>query len=457
MSAKLAHRLAVAAILAATVAAALAAYFVSRDIAEEERNDRLEIAREATLDALVAREDFLDDLSSLAIQPRAGDELRAFARIQAHEEAAVVSVQWVPRAAAEGPPGPSLLVPPDSGADRHLALTSRSPLADRIAERAIEGGGPAASPPLQLAAGDAAFYLALPAISRGSAAGAMVALVDGRRLLAAELPKGSPDVAVDDGGAEIATVGDEPDDAESTTVPVHGRTWTVSVDGASVGPVEAALPWGILLSGFVLALVVAVLLGRAVSRRDAALEIARRRESELEQRSREDELTRIYNRRHFTETLTAALGSGGRAGLAALLLDLDHFKAINDGHGHLTGDLVLQVAAQRLASVVRPTETLARWGGEEFAVLAEGLDRDGALALGERLRAAIADAPIEVQGEMIELSASVGVALTVAGDGDPDAIVGAADRALYEAKAAGRNRVVIAESRRSGRFEGAEA
>jgi diguanylate cyclase (GGDEF)-like protein len=459
MSAKLAHRLAVAAILAATLAAAVAAHFVSRDMAQEERDDRLAIAREATLDALAAREDFLRDVSTLAHQDPAG--VAAFARIQARDEDAVVSVDWVRTGAggAAGNGSATPLVQPPAAFGDGGAAPAASPVARRAVNRAIDAGHAVVSPPVELANEHPAFYLAVPAARSAAAAapgvGAFVALVDGQRLLARQLPASAPDVSLADGGMSLADVGDGVDDPEETPVTIANRTWTVSVDGASVGAFETAVPWAILLSGFALALLVAVLLGRAVARRDAALAIAHRREDELEQRSREDELTGIYNRRHFTETLASTLSSEERR-VATLLLDLDHFKAINDGYGHLTGDLVLQVAAQRLAAVVRPTETLARWGGEEFAVLASGLDSDGALALGERLRSAIAGAPIEVRGEVIELSISVGVAVADNGVRDPDVMVGAADRALYEAKAAGRNRVVIADPR-SDRLESPRA
>jgi diguanylate cyclase (GGDEF)-like protein len=448
MSSKLTHRLVVAAILAATVGAALAAYLVSRDIAQDERDDRLAIAREATLGALAAREDFLRDVSTLARRdPR---DLASFARIQARGESAVVSVSWIRTGPSAGPgDAVPLLLPSRSEESRAKALAA-GPVARQAVDRAVAAGHPVLSPPVELANDHPGFYLAAPVATGTGAApkrdGAVVALVDGRRLLAGQLPASPPDVTLADGNLNVAAVGDGVEDPTAGTVPAENRTWTVSVDGASVTAFQTALPWVILLSGFGLALLVALLLGRAVARRDAALEVARRREDELEQRSREDELTGIYNRRHFTETLTKALAKR-ELRPAALLVDLDHFKAINDGHGHLTGDLVLQVAAQRLASVIRPTETLARWGGEEFAILAAGLDQAGALALGERLRAAIAEAPIEVRGEVIELSASVGVALAGGGVEDPDAVVGAADHALYEAKAAGRNRVVIAGPR----------
>jgi diguanylate cyclase (GGDEF)-like protein len=126
-------------------------------------------------------------------------------------------------------------------------------------------------------------------------------------------------------------------------------------------------------------------------------------------------------------------------GPAVLLLDLDHFKRVNDVHGHLMGDAVLQTVADRIASVLRQDDCLARWGGEEFAVLASDIDRDGVIALAERARGVVAERPIEVGEISIALTLSVGAALATDGMATPDSVVDAADRALYDAKAAGRN------------------
>ena len=128
---------------------------------------------------------------------------------------------------------------------------------------------------------------------------------------------------------------------------------------------------------------------------------------------------------------------------AVLLLDLDHFKHVNDEHGHLMGDAVLQTVTDRIASVLRSEDCLARWGGEEFAVLAPDIDREGVLALGERAREALAEMPVRVGDGSIDLTLSVGAALAGDERRTPDALVEAADQALYEAKNAGRNRVRI--------------
>jgi diguanylate cyclase (GGDEF)-like protein len=127
-------------------------------------------------------------------------------------------------------------------------------------------------------------------------------------------------------------------------------------------------------------------------------------------------------------------------------MDLDHFKRVNDEHGHLMGDAVLQTVTDRIASMLRSEDCLARWGGEEFAVLAPDINRDGVLALAERAREALAEEPIQVGEVSLDLTLSVGAALATAGQRTPDALVHAADQALYEAKGAGRNCVRIRDN-----------
>jgi diguanylate cyclase (GGDEF)-like protein len=114
-------------------------------------------------------------------------------------------------------------------------------------------------------------------------------------------------------------------------------------------------------------------------------------------------------------------------------LDLDHFKAYNDRHGHLAGDRLLRAAAAAWSGSLRGTDVLARWGGEEFALLLPDCDAPGATALIERLRGTLPDA----------VTFSAGVATSGGGE-EPRALMDAADRALYRAKAEGRDRVVVA-------------
>jgi len=165
--------------------------------------------------------------------------------------------------------------------------------------------------------------------------------------------------------------------------------------------------------------------------------------AEAERLLRLDALTEIYNRRHFSESLGFELAHPRRAAPAVLLIDLDHFKRVNDEHGHLTGDAILQAAAGRIASILRRSDTLARWGGEEFAILAPGTSRAGALRLAERARHALGDRPVRAVGVDIDLRASIGVAVAADGRLTPDALMKAADDALYDAKHAGRDCVRV--------------
>jgi two-component system cell cycle response regulator len=152
-----------------------------------------------------------------------------------------------------------------------------------------------------------------------------------------------------------------------------------------------------------------------------------------------DELTGLYNRREFQRRRgleeEQARQEGGA--FALIMLDLDHFKRVNDEHGHAAGDEVLREAARRLGVAVRD-QTVGRIGGDEFAVLLPGATPAQARACAERLRAAIAAAPVPVGGAAISVTASVGVAVLAENGGD---LLAAADQALYRAKEAGRNRV----------------
>ncbi len=162
-----------------------------------------------------------------------------------------------------------------------------------------------------------------------------------------------------------------------------------------------------------------------------------------------DALTGLYNRRSFLEHLERELARARRHGepVALLVVDVDHFKAVNDGWGHLAGDGVLVEISQRLRDAVRSSDLIARYGGEEFVIALFNADRAGALERGEALRAAVARAPVRHVEGVVDVTVSVGLAWhDYAGDGGPDVdtLVRAADAALYRAKRAGRNRVEAA-------------
>ena len=155
-----------------------------------------------------------------------------------------------------------------------------------------------------------------------------------------------------------------------------------------------------------------------------------------------DPLTGIPNRRQLDETLSEFLAMHGSAG-ALLLIDIDMFKAFNDRHGHLAGDTCLRQIAQCLLSCLRRLDLLARFGGEEFAVLLPEATPDEAAQTAERLREAVQDLRFSVQDRLVNVTVSIGIAAH-RNLNTPEALIGAADTALYAAKRAGRNRVQVA-------------
>jgi eukaryotic-like serine/threonine-protein kinase len=166
----------------------------------------------------------------------------------------------------------------------------------------------------------------------------------------------------------------------------------------------------------------------------------------VEELATTDGLTSVANRRHFMELAGQKLAAAQRHGLAlaALMLDLDHFKQVNDTYGHATGDQVIRAVAQRLAAMIRQDDLLGRYGGEEFALLVH--DAAGVAELAERLRAAVATDPIPTDDGPLPVTVSIGVATLEASDTAADAILARADAALYQAKRAGRNRVATTHS-----------
>jgi two-component system, cell cycle response regulator len=159
-----------------------------------------------------------------------------------------------------------------------------------------------------------------------------------------------------------------------------------------------------------------------------------------------DGLTGLPNRRRLDERAAEAIAVADRYGrpLACLMIDVDHFKKINDTYGHAAGDAVLRETARRLCSVCRSADFVGRYGGEEFTVIMPETDLEGAVAAGERIRAILAAQPVQATGNDIWVTASVGVAGWEPGVRAPDDLYTPADRALYRAKQLGRNRVVAA-------------
>jgi len=166
---------------------------------------------------------------------------------------------------------------------------------------------------------------------------------------------------------------------------------------------------------------------------------------EVSRRARTDPLTGLANRRHFDEQLRRVVAETDRFGgsCSLILIDLDHFKAINDEHGHEAGDAVLRHVAQVLGDGVRTVDLCARYGGEEIAVLLPQTATQGAAELAERLRQTLESRSSLHGGQRIPVTASIGVATYPSPVPYGDWLVLAADKALYEAKGAGRNCVRV--------------
>jgi len=162
-------------------------------------------------------------------------------------------------------------------------------------------------------------------------------------------------------------------------------------------------------------------------------------EERLLRQALNDPLTGLHNRSMFMDRLTHALARSERlrGPVAVLFVDLDHFKAVNDVHGHTVGDEVLRAAAEKLLGVVRPSDTVARMGGDEFAVLCEDMRSEkDAVIVAQRLCAAF-QAPLELDSAPLSISASIGIAFAQEGD-DPDTLMRNADAAMYRVKEGGR-------------------
>ena len=176
-----------------------------------------------------------------------------------------------------------------------------------------------------------------------------------------------------------------------------------------------------------------------------AIEV-KEKEEELFRLATHDDLTGLSNRRSFTEELERELLRGKRSGQtsAVLMIDLDHFKRVNDTYGHAVGDRVLRHFATQARQALREIDALARIGGEEFAAILPEADADSALAAAERLRAAIERSVLNVEGLSLPITASIGVSLIREEDVGYGSILKRADQALYAAKSAGRNCVRLA-------------
>jgi diguanylate cyclase (GGDEF)-like protein len=182
---------------------------------------------------------------------------------------------------------------------------------------------------------------------------------------------------------------------------------------------------------------------------DLAREIKARTVAELEARkmARHDPLTGLPNRRFFEEKLNESLLAAGAARqLAVLMLDLDGFKAVNDTHGHALGDRTLRAFAEKVSAILRPDVSMARIGGDEFAIIMPTIDSlDGPTNLARRITALIAE-PLPIDGATVGFGVSIGIAIAPNDGNKADDLLRRADRALYRAKSAGRSSIRFFES-----------
>jgi diguanylate cyclase (GGDEF)-like protein len=187
-------------------------------------------------------------------------------------------------------------------------------------------------------------------------------------------------------------------------------------------------------------LIVAV---RALDRRDNLISS---REQFRDQATR-DALTGVWNRRGILEILERELNRAEHNGRSTgiLMLDLDHFKNVNDAHGHLAGDLVLQDIARRLCRKLRAYDRLGRYGGEEFLIVVPATNERELCELAERIRASTESEPVPTELINFRITFSVGAAIAKPGDRSKAKLIAVADAALYEAKNSGRNRTVFGQ------------
>lgn len=211
---------------------------------------------------------------------------------------------------------------------------------------------------------------------------------------------------------------------------------------------ELVRPDGSLLPVLISATLIRDNDGHPIMSRSTVYDITERKKLErrLEELSNHDALTGLSNRRHFYELAAQEIQRATRLGspLAVAMLDVDHFKRVNDQHGHATGDLVLKTLSATCRAVLRQVDVVARFGGEEFVLLLPHTGLETAISVLERLREVLGHKQVETTtGAPLGFTVSIGLTLMQAGESDVDAMLARADAALYEAKRLGRNQVRV--------------
>jgi len=369
---------------------------------------------------------------SLAIEPNRPADIGAqYGTQYAHLAAALqghVAVSDVVVSAAQTAPSIAFAVPFDTPSGRRVFsgayLVSSTPLAAFLNDTTTLKG--------------ARLYLTDHASVIVASNGAQAA---GAQALAAR------DAALGKAAAQSATGGYKEGSIDYTFVktPVPGTPWSLFV-AAPTSQVFIAvngtghwLPW-LILGGLSLLIALAAWLAiRLLASRRRLADLNRT----LATAARTDTLTGLTNRAHLTEQLELLLADAARQGfpVCVLMIDVDHFKDLNDTFGHRAGDLALRHVAHRLNTSLRQGDLLGRWGGEEFLAVLADTDMAQGMVVAERLRSLVADTPIEVgdDGGLVAIHTSVGIAEFA--DDTIDTLVDRADLGLYEAKAAGRNTV----------------
>jgi diguanylate cyclase (GGDEF)-like protein len=185
-------------------------------------------------------------------------------------------------------------------------------------------------------------------------------------------------------------------------------------------------------------------IGRTIFKFIASNNIEAAYHDEIYRMTTVDGLTQVFNRRYFEDAIERELSRSRRYSrpLSLVLIDIDHFKKINDTWGHLAGDAVLKDVARTVRTRTRREDVLARYGGEEFALLLPEIDLKGASLLAEKVRKLVEKHTFTFDGEDIDVTLSAGVATVQKKGEDAHELIRKADEKLYEAKSAGRNRVV---------------
>jgi diguanylate cyclase (GGDEF)-like protein len=188
-----------------------------------------------------------------------------------------------------------------------------------------------------------------------------------------------------------------------------------------------------------------VKIGRTIFKFIASNNIEAAYHDEIYRMTTVDGLTQVFNRRYFEDAIERELSRSRRytRPLSLVLLDIDHFKKINDSYGHLAGDAVLKDVALAIRAKTRREDVFARFGGEEFALLLPEVDHKGAAQLAEKARKLVEKHSFSFDGETIPVTVSAGVATVQKKNEDPNELIRRADEKLYEAKSSGRNRVAV--------------